>query len=262
MNLDDVLEQTQWDLFWLPGGVAMVDRPEILYTACPRDDINLNAVLRVRADAARIPALVAEVDEAHRAVRSRWMLAGGSRHPELPGALARAGYSIAHEHFAYAVEVSSYVPRASPSVSVRAVATLDDLYACQEVMSRAFDRPVHRDPVADEAELAVCTGSDARVRRFVVRDAQTGAPLASGGLTVFSAQRFGLLRAGGTVPEARRRGAYAAVLAARVEAARALGLTHVGLYARVGTSAPIVEAHGFQRAGPMTYWERAPKRCP
>src|SRR5262245_15441632 len=184
MNLDDVLEQTQWDLFWLPGDAAVVDRPEILYAACPRDEGNLNAVLRVRADAARIPALVAEVDEAHRDVRSRWMLAGGSRHPELPGALARAGYAIAHEHFAYAVEVSSYVPRASRSLAVRAVATLDDLHACQEIMSRAFDRPLHRDRVADEGELAVCTGSDARVRRFVVRDAQTGVPLASGELTV------------------------------------------------------------------------------
>jgi len=263
MNLDDVLEQTQWDLFWVPGDVTVFDRPEILYAACPREEVNLNAVLRVRADAARIPALVAEVDEAHRAVRSRWVLAGASRHPELPGALACAGYAITHEHFAYAIEVSSYVPRAaSPSVTVQAVATLDDLYVCQEIMSRAFDRPLHRDRVADEAELAVCTGSDARVRRFVVRDAQTSAPLASGGLTVFSALRFGLLRAGGTVPEARRRGAYAALIAARVEAARALGLTHVGLYARVGTSAPIIEAHGFQRAGPMTYWERAPKRCP
>ena len=93
----------------------------------------------------------------------------------------------------------------------------------------------------------------------MARDAATGEALAAGGLTVFAAQRFGFLWAGGTAPEARRRGAYAALVAARVAAARALGLTHVGLYARVDTSAPIAEANGFRRGGPMTYWERPPR---
>ena len=31
------------------------------------------------------------------------------------------------------------------------------------------------------------------------------------------------------------------------------------LYARVGTSAPIVERHGLTRHGPMTYQERPPR---
>ena len=259
MNLDAVLEQTQWDLFWLPADVTVTDRPEALYLACPRDEGYLNAVLRVRADAARVPALVAEVDGAHRAVHSRWMLAGESRHPALPAALARAGYAVTHEHFAYTIAVGAYAPRASPSVAVRAVATLDDLRACKAVAARAFDRPLAHDDATDRGELAACTAADARVLRFVARDAATGDALASGGLTVFAAQRFGLLWAGGTAPEARGRGAYAALVAARVAAARARGLTHVGLYARVGTAAPIVEANGFRRGGPMTYWERPPR---
>lgn len=259
MNLDAVLEQTQWDLFWLPADVTVTDRPEVLYLSCPRDEGYLNAVLRVRADGARVDALVAEVDAAHRAVHSRWMLAGASRHPSLPAALARAGYAVTHEHFAYTLAVSAYAPRASPAVAVRAVATLDDLRACKDVAARAFDRALVRDDTADRDELAACTAADARVLRFVARDAATGDALASGGLTVFAAQRFGFLWAGGTAPEARRRGAYGALVAARVAAARSLGLTHVGLYARLGTSAPIVEANGFQRGGPMTYWERPPR---
>lgn len=259
MNLDDTLEQTQWDLFWIPDDVAVIDRPEALYLTCARDEGYLNAVLRVRADDARVDALVAEVDAAHRAVHSRWMLAGRSRHPALPDALSRAGYAATHEHFAYGIDVATYAPRASPSVVARAVETLDDLRACRDVQARAFDRPSHDDPENDLRELAACTAPDARVRRFVVRDAQTGAAISSGGMNVYPSLRFGFLWAGGTVPEARHRGAYAALIAARVATARALGLTRVGLYARVGTSAPIVEAHGFERAGPMTYWERPPR---
>jgi hypothetical protein len=41
-----------------------------------------------------------------------------------------------------------------------------------------------------------------------------------------------------------------------VACAAALGLGRVGLYARAATSAAIVAAHRFTRAGPMTYRER------
>ncbi len=254
MDLDDVLEQTQWDTFWLPDDATVVEREEILYLTSPRDEGYLNAVLRVRADASQIPALLAEVDHAHRAVDSRWMLAGRSRHSALPAALTAAGYAIEHEHFAYTIDVARYGARPTPSLVARAVETLEDLRDCQHVTARAFDRPRLSDDALDARELSMCTGPRARVRRFVVRDAVTNTPLTSGGMNVYPKLRFGFLWAGGTVPEGRNRGAYSALVAARVAEARALGLTHVGLYARVETSAPIVAAQGFTRGGPMTYW--------
>ncbi len=254
MDLDDVLEQTQWDTFWLPDDAAVVEREEVLYLTSPRDEGYLNVVLRVRADAPRVPALVSEVDHAHRAVSSRWMLAGRSRHPALPEALTAAGYAVEHEHFAYTIDVARYEPRPTPSLVARPVETLDDLRDCQNVTSLAFDRPRLTDDALDAQELSMCTGPGARVRRFVVRDAVTDKPLTSGGMNVYPELRFGFLWAGGTVPEGRHRGAYTALVAARVAEARALGLSHVGLYARVETSAPIVEAQGFTRGGPMTYW--------
>ncbi len=259
MNLDDILEQTQWDTFWLPSDATAIDREDVLYLRSERDDGYLNAVMRVRAEESALPALVREVDEAHRAVRSRWMLAAQSRHPALPALLTAAGYEITHEHHAYTVDVSSYSVRATSGVVAHAVETLDDLRDVLSVTDRAFDRAHHGDESTLRSELDACTRSDARVRRFIVRDEHTGDALAAGGMNVYPALRFGFLWAGGTVPEARRRGAYTALVGARVIEARRLGLTHVGLYARVGTSAPIVEAQGFTRGGPMTYWERAPR---
>jgi hypothetical protein len=60
------------------------------------------------------------------------------------------------------------------------------------------------------------------------------------------------------VPEARGRGAYSAVLAARAKRAAQLGLRYIGLYAIGDTSAPIVARQGFARHGAMTYWQREP----
>ena len=31
MNVDEIIERTQWDFFWMPDGVEIVDRPEIQY---------------------------------------------------------------------------------------------------------------------------------------------------------------------------------------------------------------------------------------
>lgn len=49
LEVDDALERSLWDLFWLPPGVHVVDRPELLYLAPDEGDDNLNTVLRVRA---------------------------------------------------------------------------------------------------------------------------------------------------------------------------------------------------------------------
>ena len=260
LDFDSLLERTQHDLFWLPEGVRVVDRPEILYLAADRNVGYLNTVLRVRAADARVPALVAEVGLAHEHVDSRWALVGESRRAAVERALSAAGYRAEHEHFAYSTAVDTFRARRSdPRIVVRRVTDADGLRACVEVSGRAFGRMEPFEPTVLAAELDACARDAARVQRFVAYDAATGEPLASAGLNSYPALRFGFLWAGGTVPEARGRGAYSALVASRVSRARELGLLAVGLYARVGTSAPIVERQGFARGGPMTYWMR-PRR--
>jgi hypothetical protein len=256
VDVDDTLAATQADLFWLPRDARVIERPELLYLAAPRDAGYLNVALRIDPASARLPALVAEVAAAHAPFASRFMLAARSRGPSVERALEEAGYAREHEHFGYAVRVEAFRPRPSPGVVVRRVARMEELRDALDVAARAFGRADTSDAATLDAELAACTRPGGRVHRFVAYDAEGGGPLASAGLNAHPALRFGFLWAGGTVPEARGRGAYSALVAARVAAARALGLEAVGLYARVGASAPIVEKQGFERHGPMTYWLR------
>ena len=53
MSIDDLLEASLWDLFWLPPWATVVARPELLYTRSDQDSLVLNMLLRVRAEAAR-----------------------------------------------------------------------------------------------------------------------------------------------------------------------------------------------------------------
>lgn len=78
-------------------------------------------------------------------------------------------------------------------------------------------------------------------------------------MTMFPDLGFGLIWAGGVVPEHRGHGVYTALLAARVRDALAHGIHTVGLYAKVETSSPIVAAQGFERHGSMTYYLRNAK---
>jgi hypothetical protein len=257
-DLDQILEQTQWDFFWAPADAEVVDRPELLYVRCPRDAPHLNAVTRVRAAPAALPALIEEVLAAHAGVRSRWMVVERQESAPLERALGRYGYAPVNETHASAIAVDDYRPRSAQGIEVRRVETLEGLRHCVAVIERTFpgSRRITEEELA--LDLSMCTGPAARVQRYVAHDVGRGEPVASGGLTLFPALRFGFLWSGGTVPGARGRGAYSAVMAARVARAREVGLTHVGLYAFTDTSAPIVARQGFTRHGAMTFWERDP----
>jgi hypothetical protein len=256
MNVDELIERTQWDFFWIPDDVAIVDRPEILYTHSTQDLKLFNQVTRTRATADRLPALVEEVVSAHQGRSSRWLVPATIPRAPLARELEAAGYQVAAEHRACALAVDEYRPRPAEGITVRPVDRMERLRDWINVAARAFGE---RHPGAHddlERQLGECTMPGARVHRVVAYDDATGAPISSGGLTLFPALRFGLLWAGGTVPEARGRGAYSSVLKARARHAREQGLTHVGLYAVVDTSAPIVLRRGFTKHGPMTYWDR------
>ncbi len=115
-------------------------------------------------------------------------------------------------------------------------------------------KPPSPERLADK--LAGCTGPGARTHRFLVVDRATGQALSSGGMNHYPQLGVGFLWAGCTVPQGRLRGCYSALVQARLERARVLGLTVVGVYARVDTSAPIVEAQGFERYGRLDSWAR------
>ncbi|MBK6846163.1 MAG: hypothetical protein IPG96_00980 [Proteobacteria bacterium] len=256
---DEMLEQSQWDFFWAPSDAVVVDRPEVLYVHCPRDVPHLNTVTRVHCTSERFPALLDEVMQAHRGRRSRWPVLSGREKLRRELHLARAGYEPGHEHYVYAVGPAHY--RARPpaaGITVERVDTIQRLRDCEGVRREAFgEHDAPEEPEAAlERDLEICVGPAARVARFVAYDAASSEPVSSGCVTIYSALRFGLFWAGCTVPAARGRGAYSAIVASRVEFARRAGVRLVGLYARVDTSAQIVARQGFEPHGGMVHWNR------
>lgn len=259
--LDDLAEQTQWDGFWLPPWATVVDRPELRYTFSAVDQPGLNQVVRVRPDDADgrpvdLEALVAEVDAAHRGVMSRWILAPRSQLDGLPDLLEAAGWRRGKLHHLRALDVSQQLAPPRDGVVARPVDDAMALRDCIDVAVQAFGVP--SGPVPSERidnELAAIAGG--RVHRFVAYDVHTDEPLSSGGLNTFPELGVGFLWGGGTVPGQRGRGAYRAVLGARVDRARREGCGHVVVYAQHDTSDPILAALGFVRHGSMWTWTRS-----
>lgn len=216
----------------------------------------LNTATRTRAEPKALHDLIDEVSRAHHDVRSRWLVRDLASSDPLKNALATARYAPTVQTYASAINVREYAPRKVDNIVVRQVLDMPGLRDCVAVIDQAF--PGTRSFTDEELErdLSHCVAADSRVQRFVAYDSKSNRPVSSGGMTIFRALGFGLLWAGGTIPEARGRGAYSAVLTARVNKARDLGLTYVGLYAVADTSAPIVLRRGFKRYGTMTYWER------
>ena len=255
MTPHERLERTTWDLFWLPEGVTVIDRPELLALHTPRPLHYLNAVYRVRADAARVPALIAEVRALHESVDSRWTVVDTIDTGAIEHHLADNGYAPGNVHDARVIAVDAFEARPAPGMRIERVTDERGLRDCWRVSEAAFEQ--EGDYADDDVriELEQCVAPDARVQRFVAY--VDGEPVSSGGVNLYPQLGFAFLWTGGTMPDHRGRGIYSAVVAARVACAAARGIPYVGLYARVGTSSPILAAQGFVSVGRMTYWERA-----
>lgn len=254
MTPHERLERSTWDLFWLPDGVTVLDRPELLALRTPRPLRYLNAVYRTRADAARLPELVREVDAFHQGVDSRWAVVDTVDTSALEAQLSAHGYTPGHAHHARVIAVDRFTPRPGSAVIVRQVTDERGLRDCWRVSEAAFEQDGNYTDADVPAELAECTGAGARVQRFVAYLGEV--PVSSGGINLYPELGIGFLWAGGTVPAARGRGAYSALVAARAACAAARGIELIGLYARVESSSPIVGAQGFANVGRMSYWER------
>ena len=254
-NPNDLLERSMWDLFWLPPDVSFIDRPDLLVLHCPRPVSHLNAVLRTRAPAERLPELVREADALHSHCVSRWLVMDTIEREPLHAALDSAGYVAGDHHEARIAPVREFRPRPGANVTIEPVLTIEGLRDQGRVMERSFDTPMGNTPESLAKDLELCRQPNTRVFRFLARD-RSGKAISSGSITTYPALRFGLMWGGCTVPEARGQGAYSAIVAARIEQARRSGIEFVGLYALSDTSAPIVARQGFQHWGEMQYWDR------
>lgn len=254
MNIDEILEAAMADFFWVPSHVETVERRELAYSSSPNTSPDYNRVVRARPADAAPEALVDEVAKAHRGGPSRWCINPMSDTPAMRRALDDGGYNQGQRHFGYAIRVVDYRREPPASVDMRQIESVEDLETSYRLLADIFG---HAPKLSDDdiaAELAACTGPDRRVARFIAYSHDEPAGL--GGITFFDDLSFGLIWAGGVVEQHRGQGVYTALLVARARAAAQRGIKSLGLYAQADTSAPIVAAHGFERCGEMTYFDR------
>jgi GNAT superfamily N-acetyltransferase len=250
--MDEVLAATQADLFWLPEHVTRLERADVLalHDGTSRD--LHNQVVRAACPESEAADLVAEIDAFHTGC-SQWLVVPTTPMAALEKHLPRRGYVPRFEGDAFTLSTDSkWVSADVRVVVVHDLATLRDN---REACHRGFERGPQGN-VDWEADLRMCTEPGARTARFVAYDS-AGAPIGSANINRYDALSFGFLWAGAVVPEARGRGVYGALLAARARWAKVNGLANIGLYANRSTSGPVVERMGFEKHGPMTYWHRA-----
>ncbi|MFC1611488.1 GNAT family N-acetyltransferase [Myxococcota bacterium] len=250
-NIDAILEQAMWDMFWLPRDAVVVDRPEIKYASHRRNVVYFNQVTRLRAEPSRFRSLVEEVVSAHRGRKSRWLIGPFVKHPLLESILTEHGYEPRHVHHACAIRTKDYDQR-PVSVAVAPVRTMDDLKGAMQVGDKAFD--INQTYTIEEMQFLLerCARPDGRTQRFAI---WAGArPIASAGVTFFDDLSFGLLWGGATVEDERGKGMYSALVTARVDWAIQRGIEHVGLYAGRDSSAPIARKLGLKQHGDMIGW--------
>ncbi|MFB6262306.1 MAG: GNAT family N-acetyltransferase [Bradymonadaceae bacterium] len=252
MDIDRVLEAAVSDFFWAPDDVSVVERSEVTYAYSDRPGANYNNVPRTRPDRADVEALVDEVVDRHEGSWSRWGVKPTCDVPELREALAGAGYEPVHELAAYAVDPREYERDMPDDVQIEEVSDVEDLRRLYEIWDAAFGGAPDLSDEELAEEVETCTGEGRRVARFLVyRD---GEPAGTGGLTIFDDLEFGMIWGGAVREEHRGNGCYTALLQARADLAASRELRRIGLYARRETSAPIVDAHGFDRHGPVTHY--------
>ncbi|RLV48298.1 N-acetyltransferase [Nocardioides mangrovicus] len=132
------------------------------------------------------------------------------------------------------------IPPAPGEPEVRAVADLATLQDDHRVGVAAFEEQMPSEAEL-QAELERLVGSNLTQTRLVAY--LDGVPVGMGGARI--ADGAVRLWGGGTVPEYRRRGVYAAVLRARLNWALEQGARFALTRGRVETSAPILRREGF-----------------
>jgi hypothetical protein len=135
------------------------------------------------------------------------------------------------------------LPEAPSSVTVRPVTDLAGFHAQMRIMRRCFGGGAP-DPTEDEAaaEMERRRGREPQRRRYLAYEGDR--PVAAGNALLIDGAV--VLCGGATLPEARGRGAYRALLGARFHDAVARGTP--ALVVQAGSmSRPILERLGFER---------------
>ena len=256
-KIDVAFEHAMCDHWWIQDNAQIVRTKDYEYLKSPKDHRLFNAVIRVSPSFQNHPQLIEEVAQAHKHKGSEWRIGAPSHTPELEKAVLNAGYIVDGMADAWSIDVDASRPPLPSDIVVECVTHIQQMHDWMTVNHQSFSSKAQPDNEKDlEQDLAMCTGENTRTLRFVAYDKHTREPLSSGGINLYPALSLGFMWAGCTVPHARGRGIYSAVVTARLLHARTLGIQRVGLYAMRDTSGPIVQSQGFAKHAPVYFWGR------
>ena len=253
----DILEQSQWVHSWLPSTCTIIDRSEVCYFVS-QSSPSRNMIVRFRPTKDRIGAVVDEISRAYQSKSCTFWFYPHRHGEDVQYHLRRVGFSPHTLHHMCVKKISDHISPPIENIGVRLVETFEDAKELFVVQARAFGNAQDNSDEEIRSFLEKSTGENPICRYFLAFDSVTGESIAQGGLGLFTSLKFGLFFAGGTISEHRKKGAYTALVSARIAYAKSLGYQTVGLFAKENTSAPIVAKHGFYRCGDMIYWKRAP----
>lgn len=215
------------------------------YTLCMGHGRSWNTLQRQRLGAHEVEDAIEEVRSLLRErgrVTTQWEVGSSATPVDLVDRLLEGGLVRDKEPYAVALVLRSAPPPAPPELVARPVETFDDYAAANAVQWEAFEMP-QREIAESRERLPELWRTTVNVMHAVWLD---GEMIAAG--TAAATEHGLLLYGGATLPRARGRGAYRALLRARWEDAVARGTP--ALITQGGSmSRPILERAGFERVG-------------
>jgi 8-oxo-dGTP pyrophosphatase MutT (NUDIX family) len=202
-------------------------------------------------DAARLITQALRLTGVHGGDALVWAVHAATVPADLGEELTRKGSEIVGEHDISAYHLADGLPDLDvpPDVTVERVDTAEQLAELYPISAAAFGQPEasaqFRAAEAEELAAQVAAGDQRTIFRYLARIG--GRPIGSAGLTVEGG--VAKLWGGGVLETERGRGAYRALLAARLAEAAALDAKFALVKARTSTSSPILRKAGFVAYG-------------
>ena len=249
-------EQAMCDHWWVQDNAQVVKKKEVEYLRSAQNSRLYNAVVRVSPNLKEYQPVVDEVMSAHRGKGSEWRIGAPSYTAALESAVLTSRYELDGVADCWTIEVNSARPAMPNNVVIERVSNLQGLRDMESIMVNVFSKLTLKNQGELLKELEFCTGKKARCFRFVAYDKQTKQPLSAGGVNLYPDLALGFLWGGCTIPAARGRGIYSAMVTQRMKMAQKQGVETIGLYAMRDTSGPIVQSQGFCKHGPVHFWGR------
>ena len=215
------------------------------YTLCMGSGKTWNTVQRQRLQPDEIDDAIGEVRTLLRERgrdRTQWEVGSSAEPADLVDRLLERGLIHDKDPYAVALVLTREPPPPPPEVVARRVETLEEYAAANAVQWEAFDMP--EDEIAEALEKLP---ERWRETVNVMHAAWLDGEIVAAGTSAPTEQGL-LLYGGATLPRARGRGAYRAVLHARWQEAARNGTP--ALITQGGSmSRPILERLGFERVG-------------